>query len=227
MSTMFQTNADETTSAKRAWLEQWLREQAALPEKQPVSFGQQRLWFLQRLDPESPVYNLPLGVRLLGNLSTPSLQQSLDAMVARHEALRTCFVETDDGPAQIITSPTAVELTRVDLGGRAGGGRQTELERALREEARRPFELERAPLFRATLFRLSESEHVLLLVFHHIISDAESLRIFLRELAAFYEYFETGLPLNRPDLAVQYADFAAWQREQLQGERLTREVAWW
>jgi amino acid adenylation domain-containing protein len=188
----------------------------------PLSFAQQRLWFFDQLEPASPLYNMPVALRLRGNLNRGALQKAIAAMVARHEALRTRFESVDGNPVQVIAEPSPVEWNVVDL-----SQRQDELREWLNTEAKQPFDLSRDQLLRVSLARLGEADHVLLIVMHHIISDAWSLNIFFRELSIFYEAFSEGSEITPPVLPLQYADFAAWQRARLRGEALEKELTYW
>ncbi|MES1244335.1 MAG: amino acid adenylation domain-containing protein, partial [Acidobacteriota bacterium] len=185
----------------------------------PASFAQQRLWFLDRLEPGSPVYNLPTRVRLQGPLDPAALRRSLTAIVGRHDALRTTFTAKDGEPVQVVHPPGEADLPVVDLAGFADP--MAEAERIGALDAAQPFDLERGPLLRATLLRLGPDDHVLLLTVHHIVWDGWSLNVFIRELSACYR----GQAL--PGLAVQYADYSEWQRRRLQGEGLERHLAYW
>ena len=193
----------------------------------PLSFAQQRLWFLEQLSPGTPVHNMSRLIRLSGALDVAALQRTLDAIVARHETLRTTIVATDGIPMQVVSAPSGVSLETTDLHTLAKQEREAEVRRLTSEEARRPFDLARGPLFRAMLLRLEAEEHLLLLSMHHIISDAWSREVLARELTAFYEAFTTGRPSALPGLPIQYADYALWQREWLQGERMDRELGYW
>ncbi len=186
----------------------------------PASFAQRRLWFLDRLEPGSPLYNLPARVRLQGPLDPARLRRSLASIVERHEAARTTFAARDGEPVQVIHPPYAPELPQVDLAGLADPMR--EVERASLLDALLPFDLERGPLLRAVLLCLDPEDHVLFLTVHHIIWDGWSLNVFVRELSAFYR----GAPAP-PELAVQYSDYSEWQRQRLQGEKLERHLAYW
>ncbi|MFP2934238.1 condensation domain-containing protein, partial [Pyxidicoccus sp. 3LG] len=193
----------------------------------PLSFAQQRLWFLDRLEPGSAFYNVPVVSRLEGNLDVLALERSLQALVQRHEALRTVFVEENGEPVQRIQDALLLPLTLVDLGGLPEAAREGEARRFAEEEARRPFDLARGPLVRATLLRLDSELHVLLLTLHHIIADGWSMRVLVRELAELYEGFRAGIMRILVELPVQYADYAVWQRESLQGAQLEELLGWW
>ncbi|HWB39807.1 MAG TPA: condensation domain-containing protein, partial [Gemmatimonadales bacterium] len=197
------------------------------PGPAPLSFAQQRLWFLEQLYPGTPLHNMSRLVRLSGALDVEVLRRSLDAIVARHEALRTTITASDGIPAQIVSAPSGVALEITDLQELPEPEREPEARRLVAEEARHPFDLTRGPLFRATLLRLGPTEHLLLLSMHHIISDGWSRGVLSRELTVFYEAFATGFPAALPELPIQYADYAVWQRERLQGERLERELGYW
>jgi amino acid adenylation domain-containing protein len=193
----------------------------------PLSFAQQRLWFLDRLAPDNPFYNMFGAVRLTGALDLDALRGAFRAIVHRHEALRTSFQPGERGPVQVIAPPPAFEVPLVDLEGLAEGARQRELARLSGDEARRPFHLARGPLVRAALLRIAAREHTLLVNLHHIISDGWSMGILFRELASLYGAFCQRAPSPLPELPVQYADFAVWQREWLSGERLAAELDYW
>ncbi len=193
----------------------------------PLSFAQQRLWFLEQLEPGSAVYHIGHALRLRGELHVEALQRALDGIVARHEALRTRFVAKDGFPVQVIAEPQTVPLTILELTPPAADDREAALQRILTTEVQRPFDLTRDLLFRATLIRLAAAEHVLLLVVHHIAADGWSLEILFRELASLYEAAKTGCPSALSALPLQYADYAVWQRQWLQGEVLEASLAYW
>ena len=186
----------------------------------PVSFAQQRLWFLDQLEPGSPFYNLPEFYRLTGPLNVAALERALNEVVRRHEALRTTFDTVDGRPVQVVAPELTIPLPVIDA-------EPAEARRIAAEFARQPFDLKRGPLLRARLLRLGPQEHIVLLVAHHIVSDDWSSRVFMQEIAALYEAFSLGRPSPLPELPVQYPDYAAWQRQWLQGEVLDRELAYW
>jgi amino acid adenylation domain-containing protein len=224
---------------KRALLEQRLLKEKAtvvaspsIPRRGeitpcPLSFAQQRLWFLDQFEPASPLYNISQVVRLHGLLNVNALQKTLDALVARHEALRTTFAVVDGTPVQVIALSRKVELAVHNLREELMEEREAVLHRVLTEETQRPFDLTRDVMLRATVFHLAEQEHVLLLVMHHIASDGWSMGIFFRELTVCYTAFVNGQSLSLPPLPIQYADYAVWQRQWLQGEELAKQVAYW
>jgi NRPS condensation-like uncharacterized protein/acyl carrier protein len=192
-----------------------------------LSFAQQRLWFFNQLEPGSWAYNLPLAVRLNGRLDVSALERTLSEIVRRHEALRTTFSVLDDTPIQLISAPFDVPLTRIDLSTLPKQERETEARLLAEHETRRPFDLSRGPLLRAVLIKLSEQEHIALLTMHHIISDAWSMDVLVREVASLYEAYVRGEQSPLAELSVQYADYAAWQRERLQGEVLEEALSYW
>jgi len=194
-------------------------------EKPPLSFAQQRLWFLDQLEPDSPAYNLPAAIRLQGNLDSAALERSFNETVSRHESLRTTFLVVEGEPVQFIAPHSELKLAYVDLS--ATEEREREARLRATAEAQGPFDLSRGPLIRATLLRLSELEHVLLFTMHHIVSDGWSLGILRREVAALYEAYAQGRPAALPELSIQYADFAVWQREWLQGAVLEEQLSYW
>ncbi|HEX7186487.1 MAG TPA: amino acid adenylation domain-containing protein, partial [Thermoanaerobaculia bacterium] len=200
------------------------RESAELP----LSFSQQRLWFLDRLEPENSGYNVPAVLRLQGQLDVAALAAALAGIVRRHEVLRTTFPEVDGWPRQEIARPPAVLVPSiVDLADLPAEVRERELTWRAAAEARRPFDLMRGPLLRTLLLRLGESDHVLALTAHHIVCDAWSFAIFIRELSSLYTAAVRGEAPQLPALPVQYADFAAWQRDWLRGEVVDRLVEAW
>ncbi|MFL5539509.1 MAG: amino acid adenylation domain-containing protein, partial [Longimicrobiaceae bacterium] len=193
----------------------------------PLSFAQERLWFIDRLEPGSAVYNLPMALRLGGALDESALERSLSEIVRRHEALRTVFAEVDGSPVQVIAPFGGFALPVEDLSALSEVDRRAAAEQRAGEEAARPFDLAAGPLFRAALLRLGEEDHVLLLSMHHIVSDGWSMGVLFRELSALYAAYREGRESPLPELAVQYADYAVWQREQLAGEVLDRQLAYW
>jgi amino acid adenylation domain-containing protein len=193
----------------------------------PLSFAQQRLWFMDQLEPGSALYNVPKAFRVCGALHAQSLEQSLNEVVRRHDVLRTTFQVTDGRPVQNISTRIIVSLHLTDLTDRPESGRNAEALRLINEEACRPFDLARGPLLRACLVRLAAEDHILLVTLHHIVSDGWSMGILYRELSALYNAFLQGRPSPLEELPLQYVDFARWQREWLQGEVLQSQVAYW
>ena len=193
----------------------------------PLSYAQERLWFLAQLEPHNPFYNLTKSLRVEGPLDSIALARSLGVIVERHEALRTRFPSEDGTPVQEIVPPASSLLEIEDLSGLAGPQREAEALRISRDEARRPFDLTRELPFRARLLRLDPENHILILSFHHIAVDAWSLEIFFRELGLAYDAFRRGESPSLEALPVQYADFAAWQRGWLSGPVLETRLAFW
>ncbi len=193
----------------------------------PLSFAQQRLWFIDQLEPGGSVYNFPAAVRLKGPLNVVALKQSLDEIVKRHEVLRTTFAIVDGRPVQVVAPLLRLALPIVDLRDLPETEREVEVQRLATNEAQRPFDLAEGPLMRATVLRLGEDEHVGLLTMHHIVSDGWSTGILIREMAALYGAFSSDKVVSLPELPIQYADFAHWQRDWLQGEVLETQLAYW
>ncbi|WP_274874679.1 non-ribosomal peptide synthetase, partial [Sinorhizobium meliloti] len=192
----------------------------------PLSYSQQRLWFLAQLDEDSTNYNIPLGWRLQGRLDRVAWRRSLDRLFARHEALRCTFVAGEDDPqVQILSGDRGLPVVEHDLRDRPDA--QAALLDLCQEEARTPFDLAREPLIRGRLIRLADEEHVFLLTQHHIVSDGWSMGVLVRELSSLYRAFEAGEDDPLPPLAIQYPDYAAWQRQWLSGERLQRQAQYW
>lgn len=190
----------------------------------PLSFAQQRLWFIQQLEPTSSVYNVPCVLWLRGVLQVSALKKSLNELRRRHETLRTCFTtNAQKQPVQIITPWEPLTLPIIDL---SEINTPLEVERLALAQAKRPFDLSQ-PLWRSLLLYLGEHEYILLLTTHHIISDRWSIGIFLKELSLLYSAFVQGETLSLPELPIQYADWAVWQRQQLGGEFLTEQINYW
>ncbi|MEH1866379.1 MAG: amino acid adenylation domain-containing protein [Nostoc sp.] len=193
----------------------------------PLSFAQQRLWFLHELSPDSRSYNMLLILRLEGSLNIVALQQSLSELVRRHEILRTTFPAVDGKPIQVIAPPTEFTLPVYDLQGLSALEQTAQIRQIVESVASKAFDLAVGPLVEFTLLQLSDREHILLLKMHHIIYDGWSLEIFNRELSQLYTAFSQGLPNSLPELPIQYADFAFWQRQWLAGEVLERQLTYW
>jgi amino acid adenylation domain-containing protein len=193
----------------------------------PLSFAQQRLWFLDRLDPNQPLYNVHRAVRLRGILDVTALQRALDALVARHEVLRTIFAPGDDGPVQVIAAQRVVPMAIRNPGDDPAQRGEADVRRLLQDEVRRPFDLSADVMLRAALFRLQDNEHVLLLVTHHIAADGWSMAVLLGELAVLYEAFAAGKPSPLSELPIQYADFTLWERRRLEGNTGAALLDWW
>jgi amino acid adenylation domain-containing protein/non-ribosomal peptide synthase protein (TIGR01720 family) len=193
----------------------------------PLSYSQQRLWFLYQLEPESASYNVPEAFRLRGALNARLLERCLNEVVRRHESLRTTFPSVDGIARQMIAPELHVPLEAINLEHIPAEAREAEAVRRASEEAQTIFDLERGPLVRARLLRFAPDDHVALLTMHHIISDDWSSKVLFGELAALYDAFGTGRPSPLPALPIQYADFAHWQRTWLQGEELERQLDFW
>jgi amino acid adenylation domain-containing protein len=225
----------ELSAAKRALVEARLRGQVrssgivprARRDDAPLSFAQERLWFVDRLEPGRATYTIRVAQRLAGALDGAALERALGEIVRRHEALRTTFREVDGSPVQVIAPFGGFTLPVEDLSGLDEADRAAEARRLATDDAMRPFDLVAGPLFRATLLRLGEESHVLLLSMHHIVGDGWSLEVFFQEMAALYAAYREGGESPLPELAVQYADYAVWQREHLRGERLERQLSYW
>ncbi|MFP2963913.1 amino acid adenylation domain-containing protein [Myxococcus sp. 1LA] len=193
-----------------------------------VSFAQRRLWFMEQLQPGQVTFNMPAALRLTGRLDVEALRRTFLEVVRRHEAVRTTFVSREGQPAQRIhPAPAEWPLPVEDLGGLAPEARDAAVKARMAEEARHAFDLEKGPLLRTVLLRTGADEHVLLLCMHHIVSDGWSMGVLVREVAAIYEALLQGRESPLPALAVQYADYAAWQRRVLDGPALAPQLDWW
>ena len=193
----------------------------------PLSYAQQRMWFIDQLTPGRSSYNIPGGMRLEGPLNLDALRNSLTEIMRRHESLRTHFVAIKGEPRQVIAEEVSLGLEIVDISSTPENEREVEAKRLAREEARKPFDLEHGPLFRVKLLKLGEREHVLLVTMHHIVSDGWSTDILVREFAMLYGALSSGASSPLPDLSVQYADYAVWQREWMKGSVLESKLAYW
>ncbi|MCK5574127.1 MAG: non-ribosomal peptide synthetase, partial [Bacteroidetes bacterium] len=193
----------------------------------PLSFAQQRLWFIDQLEPGSGQYNIPVGFRMVGSLDVRGLEEVIHRIVQRHESLRTVFSSRDDEPIQVVASELKLKPRFVDLRTTPVSRREEEARQMLIEEAQQPFDLERAPLMRATVLRLQDKEYWVLLTLHHIISDGWSMSVLAKEIVSLYQTTVSGAPSLLPDLPIQYADFACWQKEWFRGEEVEKQVRYW
>jgi len=196
-------------------------------DKSPLSPAQQRLWFLDQLEPGNPAYNMSAAVRMTGVLNLEALERSLSEIVRRHEVLRVSFQMNGDEPVQVVGDPMPFKIPVSDLSGLTNEAREAEVLHNIKEQAELPFDLARGPLLRAMLLRIAPEEQVLLFTMHHIVSDGWSVDVLVRELVALYEGNVTNQPAQLPQLPIQYTDFAAWQREWLTGEILNQQLLYW
>ncbi len=199
----------------------------ARPEEIPLSFAQQRLWFLDQLEPGSTVYLIPRTLRIEGDIEVYSLKRSLQELIHRHESLRTTFAEREGQPVQVIHPASDIPLFVIDLQGLQPEQRELEARRLVSLEAQNPSDLTRGPLVRTTLLRVERQAHVLLLTLHHIITDGWSTEVLVRELITLYQAFVARKPSPLSPLPIQYADYALWQRQWLQGEVLDAQLTYW
>ncbi|RAM53532.1 MAG: non-ribosomal peptide synthetase [Hapalosiphonaceae cyanobacterium JJU2] len=193
----------------------------------PLSFAQQRLWFLDQLEPNSSFYNIATAVRLKGRLNVAALQQSFNAIISRHEALRTNFQIIEGQPIAVISEATPFTLPIFDISKLPANQQQAEVKQQASQEAQKPFDLKTDLLLRVKLLRLHQEEHIILLTIHHIVSDGWSMGVLVQELAILYQAFSNKQPSLLPALPIQYVDFAAWQRQWLQGEVLETQISYW
>jgi len=196
-------------------------------EELPLSFAQQRLWFLDQLEPDSAFYNIPTALRLMGSLNFDALERGVQEIIRRHESLRTTFKSKDGKPYQVIANELELIIEKIDLGSLSESERETEILKLAREDAQKPFNLSEGPLLRFTLLQVDEEDYVILFTMHHIISDAWSVGVLIREVATLYEAYSTEKPSPLSALPLQYADFAHWQRNWLQGEVLEAQLSYW
>ncbi|MBP5974477.1 amino acid adenylation domain-containing protein [Brasilonema sp. CT11] len=196
-------------------------------EALPLSWAQERLWFLNQLEGSSPTYNVPAAVQITGQLNVVALEQALSELVQRHEVLRTTFGTVNGTPVQAIALPRAITIPLIDLQALPSVEQTTQVKHLVMQEAQRPFDLATGPLLRVTILQLGENSHLLLVTMHHIICDAWSIGVFIQELSTLYQTFVSGASCTLPELPIQYADFAQWQRQCLSGEVLESELNYW
>jgi NRPS condensation-like uncharacterized protein len=199
----------------------------ARPEALPLSFAQQRLWFLDQLEPGSTTYLIPSALRVGGVVDVQALESSLQELIRRHESLRTLFVEQAGQPMQVIQPVYRAPLPVIDLQGVEPARREQEVRRLAKQEALHACDLAKGPLLRTALLRLQHEEQVLLLTLHHIITDGWSNDVLVHELTTLYQAYVAGQPSPLTPLPIQYADYALWQRQWLQGETLRQQIEYW
>jgi amino acid adenylation domain-containing protein len=205
---------------------------ATIPAKRdggaaPLSFAQQRLWFLQQMFPDSSAYNIPQVWKFQGDLKVDAVCRSLSEVIRRHEILRTTFATVDGEPVQIVNPPPVVSMEEIDLRGLSPTDREAEVQRLSIAEADQPFDLAHGPLFRVRLLRTGEQQRLALFTTHHIVADEWSQKILVRELNVLFDAFVRGRPSPLPELTTQYSDFARWQREWLQSKEAAKQLAYW
>ena len=193
----------------------------------PLSFSQWRLWFLDQLDRGNTAYNSPFALRLAGSLSVPALEASINRIIQRHESLRTCIGIVDGIPHQIISAPTRVAIPLISLERISSDKREALARRSIVQQTRMPFDLQRGSLIRVALIQLGDTDHVLMLLVHHIVFDGWSFGVFMHELATLYEAYVAGVTPILPELTIQYADYSHWQRQWLTGEIFEEQVNYW
>jgi len=234
------SQATELSPVKRELLEKRLKGvlrplgpgASAIPTRDPtapvpLSHSQERLWFINQMEPETCAYNLPCALRITGELNADALEAALNALVARHEILRTTFILNEGRPVQVVQPPSPVPLPVIDLQEYASSEREAHLAQLVHREVQRTFKLEEWPLLRCMLFRIGEREHLFLSITHHITSDGWSLGVFFKELEQLYHSFVRGVTPELPPLNVQYGDFAAWQQQQTQSDAFESDVRFW
>jgi acyl carrier protein len=192
-----------------------------------LSFAQQRLWFLQQLEPRRSAYNVPVATRLGGPLNVAALEQALNGLVQRHEVFRTRFPPVNGQPQQFVTAAELASVPIIELNGLSADSQKRVVRNLTAAAAQRPFDLKRDLLLRAQLVRLSEQEHLLLLVMHHIAADGWSMDVLVRDLAAHYQPYVDGVPLSLSPLTIQYADFAVWQRQIAESALRDEQMTYW
>ena len=212
---------------KRALLARLLKEKASKPKYFPASFAQQRLWLVHQFDPSSSLYNMIATVRLRGELDLSALRHALTEITRRHESLRTTFEDINGEPQQVVHPAKPFDLQQVDLSALPGEVGEAESRRVVSESSQEPFDLSAGPLLRGMLVRLEESEHILLLTMHHIVSDQWSMNVLAHEVGVLYQSFSKKLPSPLAPLPIQYADYSRWQREHMSGDILEEHLDYW
>ena len=219
--------AELSLEEKRKRLAKLLRDDADTAEPLPLSFAQQRLWFLTQLEPDNSAYNIPQTFRLRGKLNLSALRQAINAVVARHETLRARFRLLKGVPVQLVSRSAQIRVPLIDIEALAPEQRETEGQRLRKAESLQPFDLAREFPIRASVVRVRPDDYLLLLTIHHIVSDGWSMGIFNRELSVCYEAFATGKSIDLPELPIQYADYAEWQRDWLRSEVFSEQLSYW
>ncbi len=217
---------------RRALLELLLKQSDGIPRRAsqtrvPISSSQQRFWIVDQLQPFSNVFNQSAAIRLQGRLKLDALQQALSEIARRHESLRATFKLVDGQPAQEFAEASAIKLPRTSLHDVKEKDREGTVRRLVQQEASRPFDLARGPLFRVRLFSLTKTGHVFLFAVHHIVADGWSMGLLVRELAALYEAFASGQPAPLPEPQIQFGDFAVWERDYLNDELVEQQLSYW
>jgi alpha-ketoglutarate-dependent taurine dioxygenase len=235
----FPTQPSDLSAEKQQLVDLLLRKKGiTVPRRQTIlrraagvrgvlSFAQERLWFLDKLVPGSPLYNLCRAIRLRGQLDLQAMGRSINEIVRRHEILRTTFDEVEGKPVQVIASPAWMHLPIIALDELPASQKEREAKRLATQEAQRPFDLRRGPLLKVIVVRMSAGEHMLVVTMHHIVSDAWSTSVMVRELVELYERYSAGEESGMEELGIQYGDYAAWQRENLRGEVLEEHLSYW
>jgi len=193
----------------------------------PLSFSQQRMWFFEQLANGTSAFNIALGVRLTGSLNFTAMEQTFSEIIRRHEILRTTYGAVNTQPVQVVHPPLEFKLPLVDLSLLTRQRAEREAARLAQEEILRVFDLTRGPLVRPTLLRINDREHIIICTMHHIVGDGQSFEVVIREMSQIYSTFSDGEPSPLPELAFQYVDYAAWQRQWLQGEELEKRLGYW
>jgi len=219
--------AERIDAARRTGLEDGPLVVVQRDENLPLSFAQERLWVFEQLEPDTGAYNIPRVLRLEGPLDVIALEQSVATIIQRHEVLRTSFLEADGKPVLAIAKSLRLEIPVFDLRTLSDDARHEQIRQLTANETERPFDLTRAPLLRLALIRLADREHILLMTMHHLICDAWSIGVFMRELVVCYNAFTLESTPRLPALPVQYVDFAAWQRNELKGSSLQKQLEYW
>ena len=216
-----------SSEKKRELLAKLLQEQARNPQIFPMSFAQQRLWFIEQLQPGNFANHIWGALRLTGFLNQAALSQTFNEIVCRHEVLRTSFAMMKGKPVQIIIPTLKLDLSTINLEGLAEVEQEAEIQKLVIQEIQQPFNLEQAPLLRVNLLCLKETEHILVLTMHHVISDGWSVGVLVEEVTTLYEAFSNGQPSKLTELPIQYVDFTSWQQQKLQGEVLKSQISYW
>ena len=227
MDSLSKRMAEASPEEKRILLASLLRKKAQQPKSYPLSFAQERLWFFDQLVRGTSLYNLPAAVRLTGELNIPALEKTINEIRRRHKSLTTTFPTIDGQPVQVVNPAQPISLPILDLSSWSVAEREAEARRIVNEEARKPFDLAVGPLFRVQLLKLDQQEFVFLLTMHHIIADGWSMDVLMREVMVLYQAMAAGIASPLPELPLQYADYAKWQRQSSQDENFAAQLSYW
>jgi len=218
---------DKLSPEKRKLLELQLKKKEAAVKTYPLSYAQRRLWFLDQFEPESPYYNIPMALRIKGNFSIDVFKKTIQSIINRHEALRTTFIARNGEPLQAVKPLLTIPVEVQDISSIPADTRENKIIELATADAQKPFNLEKGPLIRVSILKTAQSEHIVLLNMHHIISDGWSIGVLVAEITQLYSAITSGKESPLPKLKIQYPDYAIWQKKYLEGEVFEKQLSFW